>query len=461
MEEFRTRRCVPELSMEPDKMSARLRLHLDESGQEFTVEDLKSWLRQCNVKAGVKDSALEEMLKHNIYDVYIEVAAGKAPEKGKDGYFIYHVQNPENDSGPTILEDGSVEYVHTTEYTVVDEGQLLAEYVPATFGAYGYTVENEMRTPTKGKNLSPLRGRGFRVEDGKYFSLLHGKVELTERGIYVTNTLDINGDIDMNSGHINFDGDVNIRGDVHSGMLIKASGSIEIKGHVGNCFINAGKDITIQQGMQGKFSGRLKAGGNIYCKFFENTCAEAKGDITARTVLNSELDAEGKVIIEGRDSVVLGGSVHAIQGIEVVSAGNEMEVATLLSAGVFEKTLTRNQELDTLIKEVEEQLKLLTRAVKNMENIHPGSLSKEAEDRRMKIIQAKVIKSMEYKQLRDEKAMSDALIRSGQGAQIVVQKVICPGCRVQIAGFSVQLKESLKHVKFAVKDGNIEAALLY
>lgn len=461
MEELRTKRCVPELTMGPDKMSAKLRLHLDESGQEFTVEDLKEWLRQCNVKAGVKDSVIGEMIEHSIYDVYMEVAVGKAPQKGKDGYFIYHVSNPENASGPTILEDGSVEYVHTTEYTVVQEGDLLAEYVPATFGVYGYTVENEMRTPVKGKNQSPLRGRGFRVEDGKYYSTVHGKVELTERGIYVTNTLEINGDVDMNSGHINFDGDVNIRGDVHSGMLIKASGSIEIKGHVGNCFINAGKDITIQQGMQGKFSGKLKAGGNIYCKFFENTYAEAKGDITARTVLNSELEAEGKVIVEGKDSVVLGGSVHAIRGIEVVDAGNEMEVDTMLSAGVFQKTLVRNRELDTLIKEVEEQLELLTKAVKSMENLQPGSFSKEAEDRRMKIIQAKVIKSMEYKQLRDEKAMGDALICSGKDAQILVQKTICPGCRVEIAGLSIQLKESLKHVKFVVRDGNIEASLLY
>ena len=460
MNELRTSLCIPELSIEPEKMSAKLRLHLDESGQTFTVSDLKIWLRQCNVKAGIMDSAIEDMIEHNIYDVYTEVAVGKAPEKGKDGHFIYHVSNPDNASGPTILEDGSVEYVHTTQYTIVEEGDLLAEYVPAT-GGNGYTVENEMRTPMKGKEQPPLRGRGFRIEGNKYYSVLHGKVELTDRGIYVVNTLEVKGDVDMNSGHINFDGDVNIGGNVRSGMLIKASGSIEIKGHVGNCFINAGKDITIQQGMQGKFSGKLKAGGNIYCKFFENTSAEAKGDIRVRSVLHSKLEAEGKVIVEGRDSVILGGSVHAIQGIEVTDAGNEMEVSTVLAAGVLGDTLHRNLELDGLIKEVEEQLQLLTKAVKSMESIPLGTLSKEGEDKRMKIIQAKVIKSMEHKQLRDEKAMNDALIRSGKNAQIVVQKSIQPGCRVEIAGMSFHLKEALKHVKFAVKDGKIEASLLY
>lgn len=461
MNELRTSPCIPELMLASDKMSAKLRLHLSDGGQRFTVDDIKGWLWQSNVKAGVMDAVIEDMIEHNIYDVYTEVAVGKIPEKGKDGYFIYHVSNPDNASGPVILEDGSVEYVRTTQYTMVEEGDLLAEYVPATFGVYGYTVGNEMRTPMKGKEQPPLRGRGFRIVDKKYYSVLHGKVELTDSGIYVTNTLEIKEDVDMTVGHINFDGDVYIRGDVHSGMLIKASGNVEIKGHVGNCFINADGDIIIQQGMQGKFSGRLKAGGNIYCKFFENTCAEAKGNITVRSVLNSKLEAEGKVIVEGKDSVVLGGSVHAIQGIDVMEAGNEVEVSTVLSAGVLQKTLIRNRELNQLINEVEEQLELLTKAVKNMENVPPGNLSKEMEDKRMKIVQAKVIKSREHKQLRDEKAMSDALIRSGKEARIVVQKVIYPGCRVEIAGMGMIVRETIRHVKFVVGDGKIEAALLY
>lgn len=461
MATMRTKCCIPELVMGEEKMSAKLKLRLDERGQEFTAEDIKSWLIQRKVKSGIIDSAIEDMIEHNIYDVFNEVAVGKAPERGKDGYYIFHVKNPENQNGPKILADGSVEYVHVIEYTIVDEGDLLAEYVPATFGVYGYTVENQMRMPMKGKDLSPLRGRGFRIEDGKYYASIHGKVEVKEQSIYITNTLEIKEDVDRNYGHINFDGDVNIRGDVHSGMLIKASGSIEIKGHVGNCFINAGKDITIQQGMQGKFSGKLQAGGNIYCKFFENTSAEAKGDIVIRSAMNSKLQAEGKVIVEGKDALVLGGTVHAIQGIEIAEVGNEMEVNTVLSAGVLNKTLVRDRELVTLIDEVKEQLEVLSNAVKRMENLTPDNMPEDAEEQRMKIVQAKVIKSVEYKRLQDEKAKIEALIRSGKDAQIIIQKVIQPGCRVEIAGMSMQVRETLKHVKFVVRDGRIEASLLY
>jgi uncharacterized protein (DUF342 family) len=110
---------------------------------------------------------------------------------------------------------------------------------------------------------------------------------------------------------------------------------------------------------------------------------------------------------------------------------------------------------------VEKQLETLDGGVKKMETIPSELMTRELEEKRMKIVQAKVIKSMEHKQLRDEKAKGEALIQAGRGAQIVVQKVIYPGCKVEIAGMPMLLRETAKHVKFLVKDGNVQASLLY
>ena len=459
--EQNTKKCIPEISLATDMMSAKIKLHLDESGQQFTVADLKETLKLHNVKTGIIDDALQEMIEHDIYDVFVEVARGKAPVKGKDGEFIFHVSNSKTGSGPTELEDGSVEYVRTIEHTIVEEGDLLAEYIPPTNGEYGYTIDNTMRTPIRGKGLPTLKGKGFRIEDNKYYAALHGKVELTERGIYITNVLEVLGDVDISYGHINFDGELNIRGDIKSGMMVKATGNIEIKGHVGNCLVEAGKNIIIYNGMQGKFSGKLKAGGDISCKFFENSLAEAGGDINVRSVMNSKLEAQGKVTVEGRESIVLGGSIYAIQGMEISEAGNESEVSTVLAAGVLPKIIHRDTELAQLIEKVEEEVDLLDRSVKILERMSKAKITKEMNNRRMKIIRAKVIKSVELKKYREEKIRSEALINSGKDANIVVQNVIYPGCRVEIAGRGIDVRQQLKHVKFVLKDGSIEAALLY
>lgn len=460
MKEY-TKACIPEIEMGTNKMTAKLRLQLDETGQELTVKDLKDWLMLHDVKAGIMEEAIEDMIEHDIYDVYVEIARGKESIKGKDGYYIFHVSNPETIKGPKILEDGSVEYTHTEEYTIVEEGDLLAEYVPPTNGIYGYTVENKVQVPVKGKGIPQLRGKGFRIEEGKYYAAKKGKADVTENGIYITDLLEIKGDVDINSGHIDFKGNVNIRGDVHSGMTVKAEGDIEIKGHVGNCIIEAGGNITINKGMQGKFAGRLKAGKDINCKFFENASAEAKGNIYVRSVLHSKLEAEGKIKVEGRESVVLGGSLYAVQGIELSEAGNLMEVPTTITVGVLPKTLSRIRELDVMIKKVEEDVSLLERVMETFKRVDQSKMTKENKDWRKKIIQAKVMKATELKQYRDEKIQKEALINSGKEAQIVIQNTIFPGCRVEIAGVGMDIKEQLKYTRFVLKDGNIETILLY
>lgn len=459
--EMRTSLCVPDISISEDRMTVRMKLCRNENGSEWTVQELKDLIASKGVKTEIIESSICDAIEKEIYDISIEVSRGKEPVSGKDGYYVYHVATPEVESAPKELEGGKVEYVKTATHTVVEAGDLLAEYISATNGEYGYTVENTMLPPKRGKDLPKLKGKGFYHEDGNYYASSHGMVEITERGFRVTNLLEVDGNVDINYGHIDFDGDVNIRGDVKSGMNVRAAGNIEIKGHVGNCQIEAGKDIIVHNGMQGKFSGKLVAGGNIECKFFENSQAVAKGNIIVRSVMNSQLEAEGKVMVEGKDAVVLGGAVHAVQGMELSEAGNETEIETLLVAGALPDTLRRDRELVALIAKVESEVDLLDRSAKIMERMANTNITKETNSRRMKIIQAKVIKSTELKKYQMEKTRSEALIQSGKDANIVVQKVIFPGCRVEIAGIGTDVRQELKHVKFVLRDGNIEAALLY
>ena len=456
-----TKACVPQVLIDADKMSARLKLCWDAMGVEYTLKELLGYLTSHGVKSGIREDMVREMIESDIYDVYKEVARGKEPVPGEDGHFVFHVKAVEETKTPKVLDDGSVEYVRTHTHTIVEEGALLAEYIPATNGQYGYTVGNEMRKPARGKELPRLKGRGFRVDGTKYYAAMHGKVEITEYGMQLSSLLEIKEDIDINYGHINFDGDVEIRGDVHSGMMVKASGNIDIRGHVGNCFIEAGKNITVQNGMQGKLSGKLKAGGNIYCKFFENAQAEAGGDIMAKSILNSKIEAKGKIKVEGKEALILGGSVWAVQGIEAMVIGNVMEVPTVVCVGCFTGSLTRRFELENLIKEKQEELEKIERGIRIAEFKLKEEDTPKNREKRQKITQAKVIKNMELNECKVELARLEELISGGKGAQVIVQRNIYPGCRVEIAGNRIEVKEQLKHVKFVLRDGNIEAALLY
>lgn len=459
--ELITQACLSEVLLGKDMMSAQLKLHRDEEGKKLTISDIKDILAENGVKAGIVEDAITKMVAHEIYDVFVEVAKGKAAVRGKDGYFIYHFEEVESSNAPQILESGEVEYVHTNAYTMVEEGDLLAEYIPATNGEFGYTIDSKMIKPEKGTDLSPLRGKGFRIDNGKYYALLHGKLERNDMGMQITRLLEVKQNVDIAYGHVDFDGDVNIWGDVYPGMTVKASGNIEIRGHVGSCHIEAGKNITILRGVQGKLAGKLVAGGDITCKFFESAIASARGNIIARSILNSKLEAEGMIQVSGKDSVILGGTVHAVQGMDIVDAGSDAEIPTVLSAGVPLKTVQRGSELEGLVKKVQDEISLLDKAAGVMQRMMQTKVTKETADRRMKIIQAKVIKSTELRQYVSEKDRIDTLIANGRGAAITVQNTAYPGCVIEIAGMRRMLKERVWHSRFVIENGEIDTVLLY
>ena len=49
-----------------------------------------SWLIYKNVKTGIVEDALHDMVVQGIYGIFMEVARGKEPVKGKDGHFIFY-----------------------------------------------------------------------------------------------------------------------------------------------------------------------------------------------------------------------------------------------------------------------------------------------------------------------------------------------------------------------------------
>lgn len=448
------------IKISEDHMSVVMYIPLPEDGENETAEGLIDLLNIAGVKSGINKEVIINALDKGLYGVPLLVAEGKAAVDGEDGYFTYTRKPEAKSNSPRINDDGTVDYVVTEEFLVVAKGDVIATYTHATAGEFGYSVDGKLLTPKKGKEQTPLRGKGFVVEDNQYIADIDGKLDLGNKTITISPILEIHSDVDISTGHIDFLGDIIIRGDITSGMKVKSGGAIMVYGHVGAALVIAAKDITIKKGVQGKEKGKLDAGGDIVGTFFEKVNIRAKGTIVANSIMDCYVEAGGLIKVTGKQGLILGGTIDSIEGVEAKTVGNEAEVITRVKAGITEKMLARHSELSELITKVNGEMDLLDRSAKIFERMEKTKVTKETENRRMKIIRAKVIKDTELKGYIKSFAEICEDISRGKDAVILVRGIVYRGTRVEVRGVRYNVRETSKDVVFrlrgkvAVMEGN-------
>ncbi len=339
------------LRVEDDEMTAWLYLMPPAEGQTYSKRELESYLEQQGVVKGYHSSNLSAMVKKKVYEREILVAKGQESVPGNDGYFEY-LFSPEEHMGPTIREDGTVDYSSMSALQNVHKGDKVAIYHYAVPGEDGYTVLGNVLKAAAARDLPPMRGKGITRENGVYYALNDGKIEVKDGKIDIQNVHEIMGDVDAIIGKIEFFGDVIINGNVEGGVTIRAGRNIEIHGTTGGASLFAGGDVLLSRGIQG--GGKISARGNVFAEFIENTTVEAGGIVQSNVILNSKVSAKDKVITNGKKGAIIGGQVHALKSIEAMTAGNDVEVKTILHCGYQPESfdlLLENRRKEAEIKE--------------------------------------------------------------------------------------------------------------
>src|SRR5690625_7810254 len=99
--------------------------------------------------------------------------------------------------------------------------------------------------------------------------------------------------VDLSTGNIDFDGSLEVTGDVTSGFVVRASGDIVVRGMGEKAEIHARKNLTVAGGVIGEEVGRdehnqlrlrtqLRAGGNLSAKWVSPADLAARGEIHVR-----------------------------------------------------------------------------------------------------------------------------------------------------------------------------------
>lgn len=416
----------------------------------FSIEELHNLLKENGIVHGIREKTLEELAEGKRDYEELLIAEGTAARDGRDGFFEYHF-NPEPETKPIILPDGSVDYNVLGKIELVNQGQLLVTYHPAIPAILGMDVYGNVIQAYEGKDLPPLKCKRCEPDENyhEYHASVEGHVTLEGNRLIVTPLYIVEGNLDAATGNVDFHGDVLVQGNVFAGVTVKTTGNITINGHVETASLYAGKDVILKNGMQGSGSGIIRAGRNVMARFLEQIQVYAGNEINTGALLNCEAESGNNVIIAGNRGTIIGGSVTAVAQISAASIGNRAGVNTQLIIGLDRDFKSKMGEIDRLTEEYQNQLTDAAQALERItyqlqtQPVTPELSQQKTEQMRKKIHYQSKLKEISTKRVQ----LIDINQRSADG-KIVISGIAYMGCVIIINGVRETLLSEYRDVTF-------------
>ena len=448
----------PKVRISYDEMEAYLLLPTPlEIDEEYTFDDVMEKVRAAGVKIGINETKISAMIQERYFDRECLIAKGIDVVNGVDAYFDYNFDTNFN-KVPSLREDGTVDYwsIHTVE--LVEEGQVIAEYHEPVEGSNGMTVKGKLLVAKRGKPLPQLAGKGFvRSEDNKtYTCTMNGKIEMKENRILISDVHEVHGDVGLKTGNIDFRGDVIIHGNVPTGAVIRATGSITVDGTVEGAILDAHKDIIIRGGMLGAGRGTVITKGNLFVKFMEYSRVKAHGSVTTDSLINCKVSAYDKVYLRGKHASVVGGTIHAATGIEAYNFGNEYGVKTEIYAGINMEVKKQITYHENCINEAQDMIDKINVGIKQLDDAVKAGLDIAPNDpRKASLLRTKIVKQAELASHTQQLKEMNDVVESARGASINVLQDVYVGVIVGINDALHQVKEQQTTVSYFERDGKV------
>ncbi len=348
------------LESHENDLECRASIEVYDTSASISPADLLSLLRKHEINELVdleqvaifcSDAALGENPEN------VLLARGTAAENGENGWFELVVTTGREEALPNEDESGRIDFKSIQTFSNVEPGQTIGNIYPPTSGKPGKTIYGVLIEAVPGRVCTVIPGNGVHItEDGsRVIADQAGRVIFENNVLSVSEEFVVNGDVDLNIGHISFNGFVDIKGDVLDDFNISASKGIKVSGAVGACRIVADGPISVGT-MAGLGRGEINCRGSLQAKYLNQVKVECRGDITIfHEARNSTLKATGSVQVP--QGLITGGETVALEGIEAKILGSRSGTRTTLTSGVYFPEADRLGYLRARLKSLTEQLK--------------------------------------------------------------------------------------------------------
>jgi uncharacterized protein (DUF342 family) len=451
-----------EVTLSSDALEAWMQIFLTATdyiqAAEAILPEMINALKNAGVTTGIFKHVFEkppELMSK------FQVAQGIAPVKGEDAKISYYkLSEPK----PEVMTDGKVNHYNLNLIDNVSKGEWLGEKTPPSLGTPGVNVLGEEIPTQPGKDLKlryDPKTVTLKTENGidVLRAMMDGAVKVTSGRIRVDNHLVINGDVDFNTGNIDFDGFVTVQGTVQDGFSVIASEDITINGPLGIGAVTEIRSkkgsILISGGINGKNVAKITAGHDVFLKYANECTIRAGRTINIGFYAMDSILQSKKVIVNPKHGRVIGGRVEAEHQIIAGIIGNKSERTTEIFVKGFERGNVK-EELDAVLIQYSDLLSRgnkIKRQLEVFEN-HIGDLDEKALNTYEGIIISyELVLEDIYRLNRTVEQLQDILKTRGEG-EVQITQTAYPKTFLAIKNLQKRVKDSLCG-SFYVKDNDL------
>lgn len=333
--------------------------------ETLTPGSLLALLRDHGITYGiVEDDVLESWIETAKPGEEKRIAAlGDPPVPGSHGKMVFHFEIDYTNPGK-INEDGTIDFRERGDIPYVRDGELLAEKDPAAPGKPGTSISGEPVPVPEVDDPPFTAGPGTRTADDglKIYAARNGQPHVDLRGtVTVNEELTIKGDVDFETGNINFNGNIFVLGTIKDGFTVRGVHLIarEIQGGI----INVKGDICVSAGIT---DADIRAQGNVYAKYMNHSKVKTFGDVVIqRETIDSDILASGE--FNTPSGQVMASVISAKSGIDAFHIGTESSSPVDLTVGRDDHAQLFYKEIDMRIEASVADLKRLREKIKETE----------------------------------------------------------------------------------------------
>jgi uncharacterized protein (DUF342 family) len=367
------------ISISEDHMSAFLDFPKGESSV-CTADEVKQLLAENGIRHGIiPDEEIERYLQDlPKQERTLEIARGKKAVEGKDAAIKYFFDTDPLKIG-TLKQGGVLDFRDRGDLPQIRKGALLAIREPPSPGKPGMDVLGGETRPPHPKDIKLRCGKGVvKSEDGlRAHATQDGLPMLSADGkLSVMPRLQIPKDVGLETGHVQFDGDVSVGGSIQDGFRV--SGGRLSAGEILRADITVTGDIVVTGGIIG---ATIRGDGNLKARFIHDARIHVLGDVVVqKEIIDSDILSNGALLME--TGKIFNSRISSKNGIVANQIGSDESKPCSLSIGIDDAARARIESLKaqkSRKKEKSRKLESISEKLRTISNEMHGEIAELAQ----------------------------------------------------------------------------------